>query len=176
MKIEAYMAVDPQGGAIFFRNEVCHFATIPLVSAHELAAAQADCAEWRTACEQKNETMQTHSDERQELQRQVLSLQADARQADQFTHKALDERDEYLRQLEAAQAREAQLREALEECRLMARDKFDLLFIDGVLALPIDHAALDARLAQERERCAVEVETGSGYSYSELAAAIRSMA
>jgi hypothetical protein len=66
--------------------------------------AQADCSEWRTACEQKTEIMQTHSDERQELQRQVLSLQVDAKQADEFTHKALDERDHYLRELEAAQA------------------------------------------------------------------------
>ena len=41
MKIEAYMSVDPQGGALFFRNDVRHVATIPLVSGYALAASQA---------------------------------------------------------------------------------------------------------------------------------------
>ena len=179
-----------------------------------LIAAQVDCAEWRTACEQKTEIMQTHSDERQELQRQVLSLQVDAKQADEFTHMALDERDEYLRQLEAAQADNARLREALEKINKAydgvsdgiqgdlengvkwlnqeAARKFnreypgvvkalDILLdasitADEALALPADHAALDALLAQERERIADAVETGIGHSWSEIAAAIRSLA
>jgi hypothetical protein len=80
MKIEAYMNVDPQGGAIFFRTNVCHIATIPLVSAYELAASQ---------------------------------------------------------------AREQQLREALDICkREMQGDKWDALYIDGVLTLPQDDTAL----------------------------------
>jgi hypothetical protein len=49
MKIEAYMNVDPQGGAIFFRTNVYHVATIPLVSAYELQAAQAREAKLREA-------------------------------------------------------------------------------------------------------------------------------
>lgn len=51
MKIEAYMNVDPQGGAIFFRTNVSHVATIPLVSAYELQAAQAREAKLREALE-----------------------------------------------------------------------------------------------------------------------------
>jgi hypothetical protein len=147
-------------------------------------------------------------------QEQLAAAQVDARQADQFTHKALDERDHYLRQLEAAQADNARLqafaqavmlswpdhdvdggdlqeiaeRHSLivpvevtepcsDNCPCAEVDSFPLTCYrkTPLLALPTDHAALDARLAQERERCAVAVETGIGHSWSEIAAAIRSM-
>lgn len=46
-------------------------------------------------------------------------------------------------QLAASQAREQQLREALEICKKeMPGDKWDSLYIDGVLALPQDDTAL----------------------------------
>jgi len=57
----------------------------------QLAAMTQELAEWKTACEQKTEIMQSHSDERQELQRQVLALTQE-RDAYQHTcHNIADE-------------------------------------------------------------------------------------
>ena len=103
----------------------------------DLAAMTAELAEWKTACEQKTEIMQSHSDERQELQRQVLALTQE-RDAYQHTcHNIADElaamtaeRDTYKQlasncglledqvrtsyDIAASQAYAAQLREALK--------------------------------------------------------------
>jgi chromosome segregation ATPase len=105
---------------------------------------------------------------------QTAAAQADARQADEFTHKALDERDHYLQQLETAQAREQQLREALER-RMRSENRWPEYVID-VLATQPDHAALDARLKEERERWADEIDAGKyGPVGAEIAATIRSL-
>lgn len=51
--------------------------------------------------------------------------------------------DDLQAQLAASQAREQQLREALEICKKeMQGDKWDSLYIDGVLSLPQDYTAL----------------------------------
>jgi citrate synthase len=64
------------------------------------------------------------------------------------------------RDLAAAQAQIAQLREALVVSCKPVMDSYAgparLVDFNIALAIPTDTAALDARLAQERERCAVE--------------------
>lgn len=84
---------------------------------------------------------------------QVATAKADAKQADELSHKALDERDHYLRELQAIQAREAKLREALGKYRGQV-DRFGEHTSVEALAIPTDDSALQERLAQERERCA----------------------
>ena len=46
----------------------------------QLAAMAQERDEWKNACEQKTEIMRSHSDERRELQLQVLAAQAYAAQ------------------------------------------------------------------------------------------------
>ena len=71
----------------------------------------------------------------------------------------------------AAQAHIAQLREALEAMVLAAREhRMGLRIADEALAISTDTTALDARLAQERERCAVVAEKSEW-----IAAQIRSL-
>jgi hypothetical protein len=95
---------------------------------------------------------------------QLAAMKDDARLNGDFATKAFAQRDHLLHELEAAQAQIAQLREALESIN-------NTIYAQGVrvgsddyfrvrercceaLALPTDHAALDARLKEERERCA----------------------
>ena len=54
-------------------------------------------------------------DEIEALRIQLAAAQADAKQADELTHKALDERDHYLRELQASQARFKELSALLEK-------------------------------------------------------------
>jgi len=84
-------------------------------------------------------------------------------------------------QLAAAQAREQQLREAVEEIAKAARLNqstwgiFIQDFCVKTLALPQDTSALDARLKEERERCAVKCDHMRYASNQDIAAAIRGM-
>jgi hypothetical protein len=51
----------------------------------------------------------------------IAAAEADAKQADEFTHKAIDERDHYMRELQAAQARER------ERCaQICDNDRFNI--------------------------------------------------
>ena len=60
------------------------------------------------------------------------------------------------------QAREQQLREALEVCKKeMQGDKWDSLYIDGVLALPQDDTALMEWGANLLEEMAMEIDLGT---------------
>ena len=90
--------------------------------------------------------------------------------------------DELHEQLAASHAREEKLREALEDIKFCTAPEPD----DGshhenaywiateTLALPTDDTALQARLAEERERCALCVEAYS-MDWVACARAIRSM-
>ena len=78
-------------------------------------------------------------------------------------------------ELAAAQARVKSLHEALWKAHgLLA--KMNIPMISDALDTVDDTAALDARLAQERERCAVECEKyASNTSHQDVATAIREM-
>lgn len=109
-----------------------------------------------------------------------LREQLAAAQADELTHKALDERDHYLRELQAAQAQEAKLREALQYYEDQYCEGWCGRGGDGytdcggcvakkALAHPTDDSALMDRLAQERERYA-DALNGYGDTILELCA------
>jgi hypothetical protein len=81
-------------------------------------------------------------------------------------------------QLAAAQADNARLREALAYVLRVEDDALETKTFNRIkesLALPTDHAALDARLKAERERCAECVESVYADSRMEIADAIRSL-
>jgi hypothetical protein len=124
--------------------DALHIQSIGLKS-EQLAAAQADNARLR-------ECLERYCDDKCNAEYNPC----EARKA------LATQPDHYLRQLEAAQADNARLREALEEAMYsnstdVARQKYD----DALTTQP-DHAALDARLKEERERCAKILDAASG--------------
>ena len=87
----------------------------------------------------------------------------------------------YCEQLAAAQAREAKLLEALAMIHLMGMHQNDRTTAQEALALHADDSALQARLKEERERCAEFCEAYDKYDYAvtgrkTLADAIRGLA
>lgn len=113
----------------------------------DLTAAQADLAEWRTACEQKTELMRSTDEERKDLQRQVISLQADnARLRDQL-------RIQTIWVTASLKCREhvwdSDQREAATEC---------CLFAGEILSTPLNTSALDELKAGYEARNAELVE------------------
>lgn len=100
----------------------------------------------------------------------------------QDAKKKLDDRTYAYHELAAAQAQIVQLREALKVVEDGIDDCWavncpaEMNVFRAAIAIPTDDTALRERLAQERERCAKELEEIADlYSPEDCAAAIRSM-
>lgn len=130
------------------RTEETDLFRLQETAADEIEALRRELAEWKNACEQKTEIMQSHSDERQELQRQVLALTQERDKLQKYSAELFAEHDEVKTELVESQAREQQLREALKfymkppisqlNDHLVAASRLGV----AALALPQDDTAL----------------------------------
>jgi hypothetical protein len=171
-------------------NETCECKCCDLL-ADKLAAMTKERDRWQedsmrqaatinrmsAAAEDRNEVDQLrHAEHEKELKYEKMNTEVWRRDAEG----KLKDRTAAYRELAAAQAQIAQLREALGVVCKPVMDSYAgparLVDFNIALAIPTDTAALDARLAQERERCAVEcAKYASNTSHQDVAAAIREM-
>lgn len=129
-----------------------------------MSEPNACCQEWRDECNK-------HLSRIAELDQQVAALTKENERLKTvpMKYRRMEFNAQLQNQLSASQAREARLRDAMDTC--------DRDCIRAALALPTDDSALQARLKEEREKCAERIEAVEGEWLTKVAASalIRSM-